>query len=189
MLASARSVADLAAAQADGHRLRFLFFWGHQPERDDSTGTGCLSQWWPAPFTIDGLVFATAEHYMMWSKATLFGDRAVAEQILAAPHPHAAKALGARVAGFEQQTWDEHRFPTVVTGNLAKFGQHPQLRAFLLGTGKRILVEASPVDRIWGIGLTREDPAAADPTRWRGLNLLGFALMQVRDSLRSGQPA
>jgi ribA/ribD-fused uncharacterized protein len=178
-----RSSVELTAAQAQGARLKFLFFWGHQPDRDGTVGAGCLSQWWPASFTVDGRQFATAEHYMMWRKATLFDDPAMAEQILTAPHPHAAKALGARVAGFEQQRWEEHRFPIVVAGNLAKFGQNPVLRAFLLGTGQRILVEASPVDRIWGIGLTRDDPAATDPTRWRGHNLLGFALMQVREAL------
>jgi ribA/ribD-fused uncharacterized protein len=183
MPAPVRSVADLATAEAEGRRVRFLFFWGHQPERDGSVGPGCLSQWWPASFTADGLRFATAEHYMMWRKATLFGDGAMAEQILAARHPRAAKALGGRVAGFEQAAWDEHRVPIVVAGNLAKFGQHPELGAFLLRTGQRVLVEASPVDRIWGIGLTRDDPAAEDPGRWRGLNLLGFALMEVRDSL------
>ncbi|AGL18616.1 NADAR family protein [Actinoplanes sp. N902-109] len=185
MLASRRSVADLVTAQARGDRMKYLFFWGHQPERDGSAGAGCLSQWWAAPFTADGLVFATAEHYMMWRKATLFGDDAMAERVLAAPHPHAAKALGGRVSGFDQQTWDEHRFDIVVAGNCAKFGQHADLRAFLLRTGRRVLVEASPVDRIWGIGLARDDRAASDPARWRGLNLLGFALMQVRQVLHN----
>ncbi|MBQ1048182.1 NADAR family protein [Micromonospora sp. C51] len=184
MLGSWRSVPDLLAAQARGERIKFLYFWGHQPEHDGSVGAGCLSQWWPAPFTTDGLVFDTAEHYMMWRKATLFGDDAIAERILTAPHPHAAKALGGRVANFDQQTWDAHRFDIVVAGNLAKFGQHADLRVFLRGTGQRVLVEASPVDRIWGIGLTRDDPAAFDPNRWQGLNLLGFALMQVREVLQ-----
>ena len=138
---------------------------------------------WAAPFSADGLEFATAEHYMMWRTATLFHDPEIAERILAAPHPHAAKALGGRVAGFDQRTWDEHRLPIMVAGNLAKFGQHAPPRTFLVGTGERVLVRASPVDRIWGVGLTRDDPAAADPRRWQGLNLLGFALMQVRESL------
>ncbi|WJK40720.1 NADAR family protein [Solwaraspora sp. WMMA2056] len=181
MLAQVRDVADRMAA---GHRVRFLFFWGHQPEADGSVGAGCLSQWSPIGFTVDGVGFATAEHYMMWRKAILFDDRAMAQRILAAPHPRAAKVLGGRVAGFDQRTWNAHRVPIVVAGNLAKFSQHPDLGAYLLGTGERVLVEASPMDRIWGIGLTRDDPAAADPTRWRGLNLLGFALMQVRDTLR-----
>jgi ribA/ribD-fused uncharacterized protein len=183
MPASVRSVADLTAVQAAGRPVDYLFFWGHRPERDGGAGAGCLSQWWPARFTADGLTFASAEHYMMWGKAMLFGDGAMAEQILAAPDPRAAKALGARVSGFDKRAWDEQRFPIVVAGNLAKFGQHPELRAFLLGTAERVLVEASPVDRVWGIGLGRDDPAAADPSRWRGLNLLGFALMEVRDIL------
>jgi len=181
MLAQVRDVADLVAA---GRPVEFLFFWGHQQERDGGVGAGCLSQWSPFGFTVDGLRFATAEHYMMWRKAILFDDRAMAERILAAPHPGAAKALGGRVAGFDQRTWNAHRVPIVAAGNLAKFGQHPELRAYLLGTGQRVLVEASPMDRIWGIGLTRDDPAATDPASWRGLNLLGFALMQVRHTLR-----
>jgi ribA/ribD-fused uncharacterized protein len=181
MTTSVRDVADLNAMLGRGERVKFLFFWGHQPEPDGRIGAGCLSQWWPAPFTVDDRVFATAEHYMMWRKATLFGDRAAARKILEAPHPHAAKALGGRVTGFDQQVWDEHRVSTVVTGNLAKFRQHLLLGDFLAGTSRRILVEASPVDRIWGIGLTRDDPAAADPGKWHGLNLLGFALMQVRE--------
>jgi ribA/ribD-fused uncharacterized protein len=178
-----RGIAQLVTVMAEGRRVKFLFFWGHQPERDGGISVGCLSQWWPSPFTVDGARFATAEHYMMWRKSLLFDDSAMAEQILAAPHPHAAKALGRRVAGFDEQVWDEHRYDVVVAGNLAKFSQHSQLRTFLLGTGERVLVEASPVDRVWGIGLGRDDPAVADPGRWRGLNLLGFALMQVRAQL------
>jgi ribA/ribD-fused uncharacterized protein len=189
MRAPVHSIAELACVVAEGQRVKFLFFWGHQPERDGRVGAGCLSQWWPSPFTVDGVRFATAEHYMMWRKATLFGDSQTAGQVLAAPHPHAAKALGRRVAGFDQRVWDEHRFDIVVAGNLAKFGQHPPLCTFLLRTGERVLVEASPVDGVWGIGLTRDDPAAADPARWRGLNLLGFALMQVRALLREREPA
>jgi ribA/ribD-fused uncharacterized protein len=169
--------------------VKYLYFWGHQPERDGSIGSGCLSQWWPAAFTVGGVRFATAEHYMMWRKATLFGDASSAERILEAPHPHAAKKLGGRVTGFDEQVWTEHRFAVVVAGNEAKFGADPALRAYLLGTGDRVLVEASPIDSIWGIGLSRDDPDAADPARWRGLNLLGQALMQVRSALRDPAPA
>jgi ribA/ribD-fused uncharacterized protein len=183
------SVAELAAAVAAGERVKFLFFWGHQPERDGSVGPGCLSQWWPCAFIVDGTRFATAEHYMMWRKALLFGDHATAEQILAAAHPHAAKTLGRKVTGFDQRRWDAHRYNIVVAANLAKFGQHEQLGAYLAATGGRILVEASPIDRVWGIGLTHDDPAATDPSRWPGLNLLGFALMQVRAQLPDQQPA
>jgi ribA/ribD-fused uncharacterized protein len=122
---------------------------------------------------------------MMWRKAVLFGDEAMAGRILAAPHPKVAKALGGRVTPFRQEEWDAHRYEIVVAGNLAKFGQDDELRDYLLTTGERVLVEASPMDRIWGIGLGRDDPRAADPRRWRGTNLLGFALMDVREGLRS----
>jgi ribA/ribD-fused uncharacterized protein len=90
------------------------------------------------------------------------------------------------VRGFDEATWVAHRFDIVVRGNRAKFTQHPTLHEFLQNTAPRVLVEASPVDRIWGIGLAQDDPDAHDPNRWRGLNLLGFALMEVRDSREVG---
>lgn len=185
MVALVRSVAGLTDAVRGGSRVKFLFFWGHQPQRDGSAGAGCLSQWWPAPFSADGLEFPTAEHYMMWRKAVLFGDEAVAAKILAVAHPHAAKTLGRQVEGFDEQVWEQHRFDIVVAGAVAKFGQHEELREFLLGTGERVLVEASPVDRVWGIGMAVQHPHAVDPLQWRGLNLLGFALMQARTTLRA----
>lgn len=123
---------------------------------------------------------------MMAAKARLFGDEEIARQVLGARTPGAAKALGRRVAGFDEDVWRAHRFAVVVAANVAKFGRHADLRGYLLGTNNRVLVEASPVDRVWGIGLTADDPRAADPARWRGLNLLGFALMQARADLTAG---
>ncbi|WP_069162785.1 NADAR family protein [Nocardia altamirensis] len=178
------TVGELVRARAAGEKVDYLWFWGHQPESSGRIGPSCLSQWWPAPFTVDGLNFATAEHYMMWGKAMVFGDSENAEQVLAAATPKEAKAIGRRVRGFDTQLWATHRFETVVVGNVAKFGQHPPLLDYLLGTGDQVLVEASPVDRIWGIGLAASDPRAEDPTKWAGLNLLGFALMETRDRLR-----
>jgi ribA/ribD-fused uncharacterized protein len=134
---------------------------------------------------VDGERFRSAEHYMMWRKATLFGDTAMAERIQAAVHPRDAKMLGRAVAGYDGRKWVAERFEIVVAGSLAKFGQHDDLRAWLAGTGDRVLVEASPTDRVWGIGLAASDARASDPVRWRGLNLLGFALMQAREQLRS----
>lgn len=166
---------------------KFLFFWGHRPQADGSIGAGCLSQWWPAAFTIDGREYATAEHWMMWSKAMLFGDAEVAAQVLAAGDPKAAKALGRRVRGFDDAVWEDRRYAIVVAGSVAKFGQNPDLKRFLLGTGDRVLVEASPLDRIWGIGLAASDPRAADPEQWQGLNLLGQALMDARRILQEEQ--
>ncbi|MBQ1074426.1 NADAR family protein [Micromonospora sp. C31] len=185
---SPRSVAELVAAVRAGERIRYLRFWGHRPQRDGSVGPGCLSQWWPAPSSDGERTYATAEHWMMWHKAMLFGDAAVAERILAAGHPHRAKSLGRQVRGFDQATWEARRLDIVVAGSVAKFGQHDDLRAFLLGTGERVLVEASPVDRVWGIGLAADDPRAEDPARWQGANLLGFALMAARGVLRAGGP-
>lgn len=174
------------ARPAGGERVRYLFFWGHHPRRDGSPGPGCLSQWWPAPFTVDGVEYRTAEHWMMAAKARLFGDVEAEARVLAAPHPHAAKTAGRQVRGFEEGLWRKHRFGIVVEGGVHKFGAHEHLRAFLLGTRNRVLVEASPLDRVWGIGLTADDERAAEPARWRGENLLGFALMEVRERIARG---
>jgi len=122
---------------------------------------------------------------MMAAKARLSGDVEAVEKILAAPHPGAAKAVGQQVRGFDEQRWAEHCFGVVVAGNMAKFGQHPQLRNFLPGTGGRVLVEASPRDRVWGIGLAAQRRAGASAGTRPGLNLLGFALMDVRQQLRA----
>jgi ribA/ribD-fused uncharacterized protein len=177
---SPTSVADLLTLQASGYKIKFLFFWGHQPQRDGSPGPGCLSQWWPSPFEVDGRRFATAEHFMMWSKAMLFGDEACAAEILEVDHPNLAKALGRKVKPFDVATWERERLGIVVAGSIAKFSQHADLKTYLLGTGNRVLVEASPRDRVWGIGMGASNPDATDPARWRGLNLLGFALMRAR---------
>ncbi|MEO3843713.1 NADAR family protein [Streptomyces sp. CNZ287] len=177
------SVAELRAAAEEGRKLKYLYFWGHRPKRQDVVDAACLSQWWPVEFEVDGVGYATAEHWMMAAKARLFGDEAAVARILATRHPGAAKAEGRKVRGFDEAVWEEHRFAAVVRGNLAKFGRHPGLGAYLLGTGSRILVEASPVDRVWGIGLAATDDRAQDPGAWRGLNLLGFALMEVRATL------
>nr|WP_228122912.1 NADAR family protein [Saccharothrix syringae] len=164
--------------------MEYLFFWGHRTRPGAPVGKQCLSQWYEAPFTEDGRTYPTAEHYMMAGKALLFGDEEVAARVLAARTPVEAKALGRQVRGFDGDRWAEHRVDVVVRGNLAKFRAHDDLRSYLLSTGDRVLVEASPVDRVWGIGLAADDERAADPSRWLGLNLLGQALMTVRERLR-----
>jgi hypothetical protein len=181
--ADTRAVDQLVGFILDGGQPEYLLFWGHQPPPAGGVGKGCLSQWWPVAFTVDDVAYPSAEHFMMSAKALLFGDTETAERIQAAPNPGAAKALGREVRGFDEQIWAERRFDLVVTGNLAKFGQHPDLRDFLLATNQ-VLVEASPRDRIWGIGLAASDDRATSPERWDGLNLLGFALMEVRHQLR-----
>jgi ribA/ribD-fused uncharacterized protein len=176
-------LSSLLTAEAAGEQLEMLAFWGHRPNRDGSVGPGCLSQWWEQPFTVDGVVYPTAEHWMMAGKARLFGDDEGLTAVLAAGSPGAAKAAGRTVRGFDEGRWNAIRFGLVVDGNLAKFGQHKDLHSFLLATGRRVLVEASPYDRIWGIGMAATDPDCRLPSRWRGLNLLGFALMEVRSRL------
>lgn len=177
------TVAELTRRVASGSPVKYLHFWGHTPAQRDVVDASCLSQWWPVKFTVDGLGFATAEHYMMWRKARLFGDEDAAARIIDAANPGKAKQLGRTVTGFDAETWEHHRFDIVVDGNREKFGQNERLRDFLVGTRKRVLVEASPRDRIWGIGMGKDHPHARTPSRWRGLNLLGFALMVVRSEL------
>ncbi|MET9447558.1 NADAR family protein [Streptomyces cinerochromogenes] len=166
-----------------GSRIRYLHFWGHRPRPDGRVGASCLSQWWPAPFVVDGVEYATAEHWMMAGKARLFGDAEAERGVLAAEHPAAAKKAGRLVRDFEESVWERERFRLVVEGSVHKFAAHDDLGLFLLNTGDRVLVEASPLDRIWGIGLAADDEAASDPERWKGLNLLGFALMEARERL------
>ncbi|MFD9504590.1 NADAR family protein [Streptomyces sp. NPDC060035] len=174
----------LLARAARGEHVKYLPFWGHRPRADGRLGESCLSQWWPAPFTVDSVTYASAEHWMMAGKARLFGDEEAEHGAVAASSPAAAKKVGRLVRGFDDGLWGRERFALVVAGSVHKFGQDPALRAFLLGTGERVLVEASPMDRIWGIGLAKDDPRTADPAAWRGLNLLGFALMEARGPRR-----
>ncbi len=177
---------DLASLQArveSGWTPRFLFFWGHSAARAAPPGKECLSQWYPASFIAGGRKYATAEHFMMAQKALLFDDTNAADQILGCGHPAEAKELGRHVRGFDEDLWEQHRSEIVAAGSYAKFSQNPRLRSYLCTTGTRVLVEASPKDTIWGIGLAEKDPRARDPKGWRGLNLLGFALMQARARL------
>jgi ribA/ribD-fused uncharacterized protein len=181
--APARELAALLRDEQHGRRTKFLFFWGHQPFRNRNLGPSCLSQWWPSAFTVDTVRYPSAEHYMMAAKARLFQDEATAARIVDAAHPGAAKALGRQVTGFDEETWVRHRYAIVLRANLAKFQQDDRLRDYLHSTGDRVLVEASPLDRIWGVGLSATDERASRPSQWRGLNLLGFALMEVRARL------
>ncbi|MFF2391704.1 NADAR family protein [Nocardia sp. NPDC058114] len=180
---TAESVEQLCRAIEQGASPKYLAFWGHSPRRDGTIGSSSLSQWWPATFVVDGVEFASAEHYMMWRKAMLFEDAATAAKILEVGHPSQAKKLGRQIRDFDEDIWERTRFDIVVAGSVAKFGQDVALREYLVGTGARVLVEASPVDRIWGIGMAADDSGALDPVRWKGLNLLGFALMRARDEL------
>lgn len=177
-------VEQLTAAVASGAPVEYLFFWGHTPRHTGVLGKECLSQWYPASFVADGTMYPTAEHYMMCQKARLFGDEEAATRVLAARHPNDAKAIGREVRNFDEKRWSERRFDIVCAGSHAKFSQNEALARFLLGTKRAVLVEASPRDTIWGIGLSEQDARARAPSQWLGLNLLGFALMRARAALR-----
>lgn len=121
----------------------------------------------------------------MFEKARLFGDYDTADQILGTDVPWQQKRLGRQVRNFNETIWKNHREEIVKAGNRAKFTQHLQLREALFATAGTTLVEASPEDCIWGIGLSMDDPRKEDPANWRGLNLLGKILTELREELLS----
>lgn len=162
----------------------YLFFWGHQPSKDGSIIKTCMSQWWPSELTENNVIYKTAEHYMMAHKALLFNDQEVFERIIQKESPKDVKDLGRQIRNFDPEVWDNNKFQIVKQGNLLKFSQNEQLKQFLIQTKNKVLVEASPVDKIWGIGLTEDDTNAQNPKEWKGENLLGFALMEVRDEIK-----
>jgi ribA/ribD-fused uncharacterized protein len=175
-----RLVAHLAAGAA----VEFLFFWGHTPKREGVVDASCLSQWFPRAFEVDGVRYATAEHFMMAEKARLFRDHEALARALASKTPADVRAVGRTVKGYDEAAWERARVDAVVRGNVAKFGQNAELGAFLAATADKVLVEASPRDRVWGIGLGASNPIARDPSKWPGRNLLGFALMEARSALQ-----
>lgn len=153
---------------------KYTFFW-----KDQSP----FSQWNKAGFTLDGIHFKRAEHYMMWKKAMMFGDTESAEKILKSDHPRDAKHLGRAVKGFVKKDWEENCKKIVYDGNHAKFTQNPILLKQLMDTAGTTLVEASPYDKIWGIGLTKEEARRIPENKWPGTNWLGLILTQLRDNL------
>lgn len=177
----------------DGKRPEFLFFWGRKGNDTSTVGPYVFSQWHFSDFEIDGIVFPTAEHWMMLNKARLMGDSVAENAILrdmdtggpmGTPDPARAKKIGREIKNWDQAKWDDHNFEIVVEGNVAKFSQDDELRRYLFSTGDKVLVEASPHDKVWGIGLRREDQEAKNPLKWKGKNLLGFAIMEARARIR-----
>lgn len=165
-----------------GEEMEFIFFWGHTAI-PGVIRKSCFSQWYPCEFEVDGVKYYTTEQYMMAQKALLFGDQEVYEQIMAADGPHAYKKLGRKVRNFDSKTWDQEKTNIVLKGNIAKFSQNEELKEFILSTGEKVLVEASPYDKIWGINRKMDDPDITNPNSWGGENLLGFVLMETRDIL------
>ncbi len=158
--------------------VKTVFFW-KMDEPD-----GCFSNWYPSPFVLDGEQFANVEQYMMAEKAKLFGDMGMYHLIRSTESPAECKQLGRRVKGFDSTEWDAAKYRVMKAGNLEKYRQNPKLLKKLLETEDAVLAEASPKDRIWGIGLEADEAATVDPKDWPGQNLLGKVLMEVRKELR-----
>lgn len=174
----------LLAQLTAGKTFDYLYFWGHSPSKDGLANKSCLSQWYASGFEHEGRYFATAEHWMMWHKALTAGDEESAVAIFIDDDPRRVKAIGRNVRNYDDKKWAAVKYPTVVQGNVLKFGAKKELKDFLLGTGNTVLVEASPYDKQWGIGLRAEEARALDdPAHWQGTNLLGWALMEARDQL------
>lgn len=158
----------------------YFFFYGHDPEKVGDKAV--FSQWYMKPFTVDGHRYECMEQYMMAEKALLFKDFDMLKQILNSQSPKECKAFGRKVKNFDTETWNEHSQKIVFKGNYAKFSQNSRLLKFLLATGDKVLVEASPFDKIWGIGM-RACKAAEDHHNWHGKNQLGYTLTRVKKAI------
>lgn len=178
---------DLTSLQVrcrTGEAFSILPFFGHTVTAGKKPGKQVFSQFYETEFTVNGTRYRWAEQFMMAGKARLFGDLAVLEQILRAVTPADCKALGRKVSPYLEEEWAKCRFDLVTCGNVAKFGQSEELRSILDATGNAVLVEAAPRDKVWGIGMAAANPDVNNPLKWRGQNLLGFALMRTRAILR-----
>lgn len=168
---------------SDNSVTDFVFFWGHTPAKGGEITQTCLSQWWQCNFMEDSIIFCCAEQYMMYKKALLFEDYEHAYEILKANDPKKIKELGRLVKNFDDDIWNCHKEEIVLQGNILKFSQNSKLKEYLINTGNKILVEASPYDKVWGIGMKKESDEICDPQKWQGQNLLGFVLMETRDRI------
>lgn len=161
----------------------FIFFWGHHPKEEGVIDKSCLSNFYPSPFMLEKITFPTNEHFYMYRKARFFRDDETASKILFAETPRDAKNLGRSVKDFDPVKWKKVCINEMRVGLEAKFQQNPQLKDYLIGTGRRILVEASPYDTVWGNGLEADHPDAINPDRWPGKNALGKCLEFTRNYL------
>lgn len=173
-------IKDLCERYNKGEKLSYVFFWGENYEN------GFLSNWLPCKFIVDNVEYWCTEQYMMAKKAELFGDSEVQSEIMLSKNQKEIKDLGRKVHNFDSELWDKNKIKIVYEGNLAKFSQNESLKVKLLNTCDRILAEASPYDKIWGIGRSVKDgEIIKNPNNWVGQNLLGFTLMNVREALKT----
>jgi len=155
----------------------------HNPEEEN----GYLSNWYHSRFSEGENTYTSMEQYMMYCKAMTFKDYSIAGQIMAADDVADIKALGRKVSGYNETIWNGIRQIVVYRGLILKFSQNRELRSMLIDTGDSILAECAVKDTVWGIGLSMKNPDRLDMSKWRGKNLLGFALMEVRGWLMEMQ--
>lgn len=177
------SVEALINSGQSNKEYDIVHFWGHT-KNEGVIGKECFSQWYLADFSVDIYKYCCMEQFMMSEKARLFGDTEIFDQIMAETSQKKIKELGRKVKGFDEKIWDDIKYDIVLTGNYYKFSQNKDLRKVLLDTGDSIIAEASPYDKIWGIGISCNKPESNNPAAWKGTNLLGFALMEVREELK-----
>ena len=152
----------------------------HKPEE----ANGWLSNWYLSDFTFNGVTYSSIEQYMMHRKALVFHDAEAAAEILSISDVARIKEIGRGVSNYDDRIWNGLRQITVYNGLLEKFSQNRELLEKFLLTGSSLIAECSVSDRIWGIGLSMHDPRRLNIHSWNGQNLLGFALMAVRERLR-----
>ncbi len=151
---------------------KYVFFWGSE-----------FSNWHPCKFKYKDKNFSNTEQAFMWEKAMYFHDNEIADQIINTSNPRICKELGRKVRNFNAETWMIMSYSIMVSVNMAKYSQNPELKKILLSTGDKTIVEASPYDKIWGIGLYWNTDECLNESNWQGMNLLGKALMEVRSKL------
>ena len=161
-----------------GRQVDAVYF--HKPDEPD----GYLSNWYPSPFTLDGVQFSSAEQCIMYQKCMIFGDHQCAEKILATDDTKLQQALGREAKGYISDVWVGIRQIILRRALLAKFTQNEDLKKKLLDTGDCWLVECARTDKIWACGIRLDDDRRFDAANWRGQNILGFTLMDVREMLR-----
>ena len=157
-------------------KTNYTYFWSVKDEK-----YGCFSQWYSSQFEEDGVLFNCSEQYMMANKAILFGDQEIYKKIMATESPKQMKALGRKVKNFDPKVWEKEKYNIVLCGNLLKFGYNTDILQILQDTGDSVIAEASPYDKIWGIGMNKRKGLTEKD--WRGANLLGKVLVEVRETI------
>lgn len=168
-----QTLQELQDSVRQGDVYKYKFFWG-----------GFLSNWYDRAFVVEGVKYWCVEQYMMQKKALCFDDFEIATKIMQSLDQREIKQLGREVRGYVDEKWASVRQQVVYEGNYAKFKCNEDLGRYLVRTGDKVLVEASPYDTLWGIGMGESSPLIGNPLNWNGQNYLGFVLMAVREELR-----